>query len=46
MMVGATLGGLYYGVVREMTGSFLGSAITHGMSTASLEVYQQVFPGR
>jgi len=46
MMLGATLGGLYYGVVRERAGSFLGSAVVHGMSTAALEVYQHILPGK
>ena len=45
MMLGATLGGLFYGAVRERAGSFLGSAVAHGMNTASLEVYRHVFSG-
>lgn len=42
-MIGATLGGLFYGAVRERSGSFLGSAVAHGMNTAALEIYRHVF---
>jgi membrane protease YdiL (CAAX protease family) len=44
-MVGAMLGALFYGAVRERAGSFLGSAVVHGMNNACLEVYRHVFPG-
>jgi len=44
-MLGAMLGALFFGAVRERAGSFLGSAVVHGMSTASLEVYRDVFSG-
>jgi membrane protease YdiL (CAAX protease family) len=42
-MVGAMLGAVFYGAVRERAGSFLGSAVVHGMNTASLEIYRYVF---
>jgi membrane protease YdiL (CAAX protease family) len=42
-MVGATLGGLFFGAVRERSESVLGSALVHGMSNAGLEVYRHVF---
>jgi len=45
-MVGAMLGGLFFGAVRERSQSVLGSAITHGMTNACLEVYRHLFPGR
>ncbi len=45
-MVGATLGAVFYGVIRERSGSVLGSAVTHGMTNAGLEVYRRVFGGR
>jgi membrane protease YdiL (CAAX protease family) len=41
--VGATLGGLFYGLVRERSGSFLGSALVHGLNTAALEIFQHIF---
>jgi membrane protease YdiL (CAAX protease family) len=39
------LGGLFYGFVRERAGSFLASALVHGLNAATLEIYQHIFKG-
>ncbi len=41
--VGATLGGLFYGIVRERAGSFMASALVHGLNTAAFEIYRDIF---
>jgi membrane protease YdiL (CAAX protease family) len=43
--LGAMLGGLFYGFVRERAGSFLASALVHGLNAATLEIYQHIFKG-
>jgi membrane protease YdiL (CAAX protease family) len=45
-MVGATLGALFYGIVRERSESVLGSALVHGVGNAGFEVYRHIFAGR
>jgi len=45
-MVGAMLGALFFGAVRERSGSVLGSAVVHGGSNACLEIYRHVFSAR
>ncbi len=45
-MVGAMLGALFFGAVRERSGSVLGSAVVHGGTNACLEVYRHVFSAR
>jgi membrane protease YdiL (CAAX protease family) len=37
-MVGAMLGALFFGAVRERSRSVLGSAVAHGVTNASLEI--------
>jgi CAAX protease family protein len=41
--VGAMLGGLFYGIVRERAGTFLASALVHGLNAAAFEIYQHIF---
>jgi membrane protease YdiL (CAAX protease family) len=41
--VGAMLGGLFYGIVRERAGSFLASALVHGINAAAFEIYGHIF---
>ena len=41
--VGATLGGLFYGIVRERAGTFMASALVHGLNTAAFEIYRDIF---
>ncbi len=41
--IGATLGGLFYGLVRERAGTFLASAFVHGINAAAFEIYQNIF---
>ena len=41
--LGAMLGGLFYGMVRERAGTFLGSAFVHGLNAAAFEIYQDIF---
>jgi membrane protease YdiL (CAAX protease family) len=43
MGIGATLGGLCYGIVYERSGSFLGSFIVHGVYTSGFEIYRHIF---
>jgi membrane protease YdiL (CAAX protease family) len=44
-MVGATLGAVFFGLVRERAGSVLASAVVHGVSNAAFEIYGKVFTG-
>ncbi len=41
--IGAALGGLFYGIVRERAGSVLASALVHGLNTAAFEIYRHIF---
>jgi len=41
--LGAILGGLFYGLVRERAGTFLASALVHGLNAAVFEIYQHIF---
>jgi membrane protease YdiL (CAAX protease family) len=41
--LGAMLGGLFYGIVRERAGTFLASALVHGLNAAVFEIYQHIF---
>jgi membrane protease YdiL (CAAX protease family) len=41
--VGATLGGLFYGIVRERAESVWASAFVHGVNAAAFEIYCHIF---
>ncbi len=41
--IGAMLGGLFYGIVRERAGTFMASALVHGLNTAAFEIYRDIF---
>lgn len=39
MGIGACFGGLFFGIIREKTGSIVGGVIAHGIATAGGEIY-------
>jgi membrane protease YdiL (CAAX protease family) len=39
MGIGACFGGLFFGIIREKTGSITGGVIAHGIATAGGEIY-------
>ena len=41
--IGAALGGLFYGIVRERAESVWASALVHGVNTAAFEIYRHIF---
>ena len=44
--IGATLGGLFFGIVRERAGSVLASALVHGVNSAAFDIYRHIFSAR